>query len=134
MEKLDIERMQINKQILKVGELKQDVIDLLNLQEKPRNIKFAFDRIPHCEKHKIDFKDEISYYKSMEAIPQIINNPEYVGYNEKNNGIEYIKKLDDLTLVAVRLKSSGDLFLRSVYPISEVKLNNGLSSDQIKKM
>lgn len=134
MDRLNIKRMEIDKQILKIGELSQDIIDLLNLQEKPRNIKFAFDRIPHCEKHKTDFKDEFSYYKSMELIPQIISNPEYVGYNKKNNGIEYIKRLDDLTLVAVRLKSSGDLFLRSIYPISDVKLNNGIASNQIKKI
>ncbi len=134
MDRLNIKRMEIDKQILKIGELSQDIIDLLNLQEKPRNIKFAFDRIPHCEKHKTDFKDEFSYYKSMELIPQIISSPEYVGYNEKNNGIEYIKRLDDLTLVAVRLKSSGDLFLRSIYPISDVKLNNGIASNQIKKI
>ena len=68
----------------------------------------------------------------MELIPQIISKPEYVGYNEKNNGIEYIKRLDDLTLVAVKLKSSGDLFLRSIYPISDVKLNNGIASNRIK--
>lgn len=134
MDRLNIKRMEIDKQILKIGELSQDIIDLLNLQENPRNIKFAFDRIPHCEKHKTDFKDEFSYYKSMELIPQIISNPEYVGYNKKNNGIEYIKRLDDLTLVAVRLKSSGDLFLRSIYPISDVKLNNGIASNQIKKI
>lgn len=132
--KLDIKRMQKDKQILKVGELSQDIINILNLKEKPRNIKFAYDRIAHCEKHKIDFKDEKSYYKSIKAIPQIIKKPEYVGFNIKNNSIEYIKRLDDLTLVAVRLKSSGDLFLRSIYPISEVKLNNGIASNEIKKI
>ena len=132
--KLDINRMQRNKQILKVGELNQNIIDVLNLNEKPRNIKFAYDRISHCEKHKTDFINEISYNRSMEAIPKIIKNPDYVGFNKKNNSIEYIKMIDDLTLVAVRLKTSGDLFLRSIYPISEAKLKNGIKSNEIKKI
>lgn len=134
MNKLDIGRMRHEKQIIKVGELKQEVIDKLNLQEKPRNIKFAYDRIPHCEKHKLDFKNEQSFYKSMQLIPQIISNPQYVGHNKKNNSVEYIKRIDDLTLVAIRLKNDGDLFLRSIYPISEVKLNNGIASNEIMKM
>lgn len=41
MNKLNIDRMLNEKQIIKVGELSQEVIDKLNLQEKPRNI------IPH---------------------------------------------------------------------------------------
>lgn len=134
MYKLNIERMQKNKQILKIGELHQNVINILNLDEKPRNIKFSYDRISHCEKHKLDFKNESAYYKSMELIPEIINNPDYVGYNEVNSSIEYIKKIDDLTLVAIRLKKYGDLFLRSIYPISNTKLNNGILSNKIKKL
>lgn len=64
----------------------------------------------------------------------ILKNPDYVGYNSNNNGIEYIKRIDELTLVAIRLKAKGDLFLRSVYPISETKLQNGINQNRIKKI
>ena len=134
MEKLDIEKMKKQKQILKIGELTKYVIDILNLKEKPRNIKFAYDRILHCEKHKSDFKDIQSYKKSIEMIPLIIHNPDYVGYNKKNNSIEYIKRIDEMTLVAIRIKPKGDLFLRSIYPISEVKLNNKIISKEYIKV
>lgn len=70
----------------------------------------------------------------MEKIPLIINEPDYVGYNIKNNSIEYIKRIDDLTLVAIRIKPKGDLFLRSIYPISEVKLKSKLVSKEYKKV
>lgn len=132
MNRLDIKRMKNCKQILKIGELTEEIINILNINEKPRNIKFAYDRIQHCEKHKKEFKDNQSYEKSMEKIPLIINEPDYVGYNTKNNSIEYIKRLDDLTLVAIRIKTKGDLFLRSIYPISEVKLKNKIISKEYK--
>ena len=134
MEKLDINKLQNKRQILKIGELTQEIIDLLQINEKPRNIKIAYDRISHCNNHKRDFKSEQSYNKSMKLLPYIIKNPDYVGYNSNNNGIEYIKRIDDLTLVAVRLKTKGDLFLRSVYPISEAKLQNGINQNRIKKV
>ncbi len=52
MNKLDVERIREEKQILKVGELNNKIIDILELEEKPRNIKFAYDRIAHCEDQK----------------------------------------------------------------------------------
>ncbi len=134
MYKLDINKLQKEKQILKIGELTQATINLLQINETPRNIKIAYDRIPHCNIHKNDFKNEQSYYKSMESIPTIIQNPDYVGYNSNNNSIEYIKRIDELTLVAIRLKLKGDLFLRSVYPISEAKLQNGINQNRIKRI
>ena len=134
MNKLNINKLLNKKQILKIGELTQEVIDLLQLNEKPRNIKIVYDRISHCNKHIADFKNKESYNKSIELLPQIIQNPDYVGYNSKNNGIEYIKRVNELTLVAVRLKSKGDLFFRSIYPISETKLQNGINKNRIKKI
>lgn len=134
MDNINIQKILEEKQVLKVGELTQQHIDKLGLKAKPRNIKFAYDRVSHCKKHINDFKDITSYNKSMANIPNIIKNPDYIGYNQKNNGIEYIKRLDDVTLVAIRLKSNGDLFLRSIYPISESKLNNGIKSNRIKKL
>ena len=134
MNTLNIKKIREEKQIIKVGELTNKVIDILNLSEKPRNIKFAYDRISHCENHKKDFKSEQSYIKSMESIPLIISSPDYVGYNKNNNSIEYIKKIDELTLVAVRIKQKGDLFLRSLYPISEIKLKNKILAKDYKKI
>lgn len=134
MNKLDIEKIEKEKQIIKVGELTNRIIDILELEGNPRNIKFAYDRIAHCENHKKDFKNEQSYNKSMQNIPLILNNPDYVGYNKNNNSIEYIKRIDELTLVAIRIKQKGDLFLRSIYPISEVKLKNKILSKEYKKV
>jgi len=93
--KLNIDKIIVNKQIVKIGELTQEQINTLNIDMKPRNIKFAYDRISHCEKHKSDFINIESYNYSMQNIPQIINRPDYIGYNPQNNSIEYImQKID----------------------------------------
>lgn len=134
MNKLDITRLLQEKKIIKIGKLSQNIISILKLQCKDKNIKIGYDRISHCEKHKKDFISEQSYNKSMESIPIIIKSPDYVGYSQKNNSIEYIKKIDELTLVAVRIKQKGDLYFKSIYPISEVKLRNKILSKEYKKV
>lgn len=134
MYKLDINKMRENRQMLKIGRLTQDIINILDLDIVPCNIKFGYDRIEHCRQHINDFKSIKSFNNSMTHIPEIINNPDYIGFNVNNNSIEYIKKIDDLTLVAVRLKQKDDLFLRSVYPITESKLQNGIRLGRIKEI
>lgn len=102
MRKLNLNALKRNKQILKVGTLTQQVIDLLDLVEKPKDIKIWYDRLEHCEKHIKDFKSLQSYIRSMESIPEIINNPDYVGLHPKNDSIQYIKKL--MILLLLRLE------------------------------
>ena len=51
---LDINKLNRSKsKNIKIGELSQEVIDLLNLDLKPQNINIGSTRIQeHCEKHK----------------------------------------------------------------------------------
>lgn len=120
-----------NNRPVKIGELKKEVIDTLNLNCSPRNILLTADRIYHCEKHKNEYKDEHSYNKSISSIPEIINTPDYIGFNESNNSIHYVKKLEDATLVAVRLSYKGSLTLRTVFPLTEYKLNKEINSKKL---
>lgn len=119
-----------NNNPIKIGELTNEVINALNLNCSPRNILLTADRIYHCEKHKNQYRDENSYNTSIESIPQIISNPDYIGFNKTNNSVQYIKKLEDTTLVAVRISYKGSLRLRTIFPISEVKLNKSIKSSE----
>ena len=113
------------------------VINILLILKTKNNISDynkKEDNIQTAEEMVKFNKEFESYNKSIELLPQIIQNPDYVGYNSKNNGIEYIKRVNELTLVAVRLKSKGDIFFRSIYPISETKLQNGINKNRIKKI
>lgn len=90
------------------------------------------DRLKHIEKHKKDFDSEEEYQLHLESIPDIINNPDYIGIHPKGHSIEYVKRVDKVVLVAVRIKASGPLSVRTLYPLKENKLNNYLKSGRMK--
>ncbi|MCI8352423.1 MAG: hypothetical protein HFJ58_02205 [Clostridia bacterium] len=97
----------------------------------PRNIVLTAERIYHCEKHKSQYKDENSYNNSIESIPAIIKEPDFIGFNNSNNSIQYVKKLEDTTLVAVRISYKGALKLRTVFPLTEFDLNKKIASKKL---
>ena len=133
MKKLDLEQLRTGKsKNIKIGELSQEVIDILNLDLKPQNINVWSTRIEeHCEKHKIEYSSIDSYYQAVQSIPSIIGEPDYIGLF-KNGNIQYVKKLDDISLVGIKIvKGGGNLLFRTIYPISEVKLNNSIKSGKL---
>lgn len=133
MEELNINKIlkANNNKPVKIGELTQEIIDLLDLDCCPKNITLTAERIYHCEKHKNQYISENSYNKSISAIPEIIKNPDYVGFNEDNSSIQYVKKITDTTLVAVKISNKGSLKLRTVFPLTDFDLNKKLKSNKL---
>lgn len=130
-----LEFLNINKgksKNIKIGELSQEVINILNLDLKPQNINIWSARIQeHCEKHKDDYSTPNAYNQAVSSIPLIIKEPDYVGLH-KNGNIQYVKRLDDISLVGIQvLKGSGNLLFRTIFPISEIKLNNSIKSGKL---
>lgn len=130
-DKLNINKLNKGKsKNIKIGELSQEVIDTLNLDLKPQNINVWSTRIPeHCEKHKDEYSTPNAYNQAIQNIPLILREPDYVGLHKKSGNIQYIKRLDDISLIGVQiLKGSGNLLFRTIFPISEVKLKNSIKS------
>lgn len=73
--------------------------------------------------------------KYMEEIPNIIENPDYIGTNQKEpNSIELVKVLSDNILVAIKLdKKNNYLYVATLFDISDSKLQNRLKSGRLKK-
>lgn len=133
MEELDINKLSKGKsKNIKIGELSKEVINLLNLDLKPQNINIWPTRIQeHCEKHKEEYSSPATYYQAVKSIPLILKEPDYVGLH-KNGNIQYVKKLDDISLVGIQiLKGSKNLLFRTIFPISEIKLNNSIKSGKL---
>jgi len=93
-----------------------------------REIVMWDDRLSYIEKHKEDYEDDEQYEAHVSSIPDIVNSPDYVGLNPNGSGIEFVKKIDDLSMVAIRINQRGNLVFRSLYPISETKLENRVNS------
>lgn len=133
MQELDIYKINKGKsKNIKIGELSKDVIETLNLNLKPQNINVWSTRIQeHCEKHKEEYSTPTSYDQAIRAIPQIIKEPDYIGLH-KNGNIQYVKKLDDISLIGIKiLRGNGSLLFRTIFPISEIKLNNSIKSGKL---
>lgn len=125
MNKLDIAKLNKGKsQNIKIGELTPKVITLLNLNLNPQNIFIWSPRIQeHCEKHKYEYSSIDAYNNAICSIPEIIQNPDYVGLHPNGN-IQYVKKLDDISLIGLKIiKGNGNLLFRTIYPISKAKLD-----------
>lgn len=133
MQELDINKISNGKsKNIKIGELSKDVIQILNLDLKPQNINVWSTRIQeHCEKHKEEYSTPTSYDQSVRSIPYIIKEPDYVGLH-KNGNIQYVKKLDDISLLGIQVvNGNGNLLFRTIFPISEIKLNNSIKSGKL---
>ncbi len=133
MEELDINKLSKGKsKNIKIGELSADVINALGLDLKPQNINIWSTRIQeHCEKHKSEYSTPNSYNQAVKSIPIIIKEPDYIGLH-KNGNIQYVKKLDDISLVGIQiLKGSGNLLFRTIFPLSEIKLKNSIKSGKL---
>jgi hypothetical protein len=132
--KLDIDSLKKGFVTIKIGILTKEVIDLLGLNRNECSIILWEDRFHYIEKHKSDFKNEEDFYKHISQIPDIIENPDYVGKHPGKNSIEYIKKIDELMIVAVRIKETGNLAFRSAYPLTENQLSEYLNSGTVMKV
>lgn len=123
-----------NSKNIKIGELSEEVINVLGLDLKPQNIYVWTPRIQeHCEKHKLEYTSVNSYYSAIKSIPDIIENPDYVGIHANGN-LQYIKKIDDISLVGLKLVKQNGLLFRTIYPITEDKLNYYIKTNKVKQL
>ncbi len=124
----------LDKDLYRVGNLTNNIISLLGLGIPEKQIIIWKDRIKYIEKHKNDFKSEEDYKKHTEAIPTMIKNPDYAGLHPSDGSIQYIKRIDEIMLVGVRMKERGKFVVRSCYPISQEKLNEYIRCGTVKKV
>lgn len=118
-----------------IGRLSKNIIEILKLDRDECNIIFREERLRHIKKHRKDFMSEDDFYKYVDMIPDIIDDPHYVGIHPKKSSIEYIKKIDhQLFIVAIRYKPNGNLSFRSFYKLRKVQLDRYLQSKTVIKI
>lgn len=111
------------KQIL--GKISQEIVDKWHLDEyKNKNIVFYSDRNDHCKEHILQYESEDDYYYAMKNLEKAIHKPSYVYYDVDKKGLEFYKKFKNNILVAVRISPGTELKVKSVYPVSDAKIEN----------
>ena len=109
-----------------VGKLNPDIAHYWGLnQHSNKPIVIYKDRIQHIiDNHLKDFGSIERIEKVWLKLEKIIKEPDDTFYNEKNKGLEFYKKIDDLIVVAVRINFGTVLKIKSFYPANKNKLNN----------
>lgn len=93
-------------------------------QIKGKDIVMWDNRIEHIAKHRMNFRNIYDFDVYVEKIPEIVNDPDYIGIRDKDNSLQFIKKYDDNILVAVRINTNGKLSFRTLYPVTDSQINN----------
>lgn len=120
----------------KVGKVTEDIASLVNFKY-PGDVYIAPGAIKHIKKRHERGHDSLSKNvidNILPTIEYIISDPDYVGShpNKIGTSIEFVKKLDENILVAVDADlNSNYIYVASLYPISESKLNNRVSSGRL---
>ena len=125
-----------NKMFIKeVGYINADIIEKYNLHNYAKKpIVRSLDLYAHIEKHKEDFKNNKSFYYTIDNIDLIITNPDFTYYEKSRNSLLYFKKLYENVCVVVKLnlRENKNSYIASIYPISEYKLQKFIEKSYIK--
>lgn len=115
----------MNKQI---GKVNKRVIELLKLGYKEElPIIMGETNIEHMKRRHPE-----DYEKYKDKIKDIINKPTYVAKNPNKGSIEYIKefKIDnEFVLIAVRISNKGTMFVKTLFKMTERKINIYLNNN-----
>lgn len=122
-----------NDEIQKVGYFSEGLAELLQISKPPGVILVGDDNLRHIERnHKDDFETVKSYEKCMKSIPSILKEPDYIGVDpNKRDTIQYIKEIEELVIVVIRVKKSDPYWMKTLYPITYDKLDRYLKRGRI---
>lgn len=123
----------MDNNLIKVGKYDKKFNDILGLNIDELDI-YRSKGIPS---HMIK-RNHGKCLKYIDYIPDIIDNPDYIGINPNENGtesIELIKRYKDNVLVGIKLdKNNSYLYVSTMHDIQESKIQRRLHSGRIKEL
>ena len=115
----------------KIGTISKQISDILGTPDKAgKDIYIGDANITHMKNRHFD-----DYQKYGKHINEIVNNPDFVGINPKDQSIEYVKEFhvdDDFVKVAVRVSSGGYYYARTLYVLKNSRVNNFIAQGTLK--
>ena len=109
-----------------VGVLTEEIVAQLSLSLNPGPIYMGRGNFKHISRRHPEM-----YQAYLDDIPLVLANPDYIGVNPKQGGVEFIKKLAGNHLVAVRASARGTLYARSIYDVGETRLLKTLAEGNL---
>ncbi|WP_291637520.1 hypothetical protein [Clostridium sp.] len=103
----------------------------------PGEVYAAPGVIKHIKKNHEDNLSKAILNNLLGTMKNILNNPDYVGCDPKKVGtsLELIKLIDDNILLALQFDINENyIYVASIYPVTESKIENRLYSNRIIKL
>lgn len=123
----------MSNNLIVVGKYKSEFNTMLGINMEPKEIY----RSKGLPAHMLKSKHE-KCLKYIDYIPDIINNPDYIGINPNENGtesIELIKRYRDNIMIGIKLDKDNDyLYVLTMHDIQESKIKRRLHSGRLKKI
>lgn len=108
-----------------IGYVSKKVCDDLNLEEQiGKSIKMTAPLLEHIAKHSEEYESVESCLYTISNVSDIINDPDYIYFNNKNNSIEFYKYLKEYVSVVVKVTNKKNLYIASIYPVKKSKIDN----------
>jgi len=119
------------EKMIKMGEYKEEINSVLGIHIKPQAIYRSAGLLTHMIKRK-----HFKCLKYIDYIPDIINNPDYIGINPNENGapsVEFVKRFNINILVGVKLDMDNNyLYVSTMHDVQESKIQRRLHSGRLK--
>lgn len=117
-------------ELLKVGKYNPKFNDILGINMGELEIYRSKGLPSHMVKRK-----HFNCLKYIDYIPDIIQNPDYIGINpnEAGQSIEIIKRYKDNVMIGIKLDTDGEyLYVSTVHDVQESKIERRLYSGRIR--
>ena len=75
-----------------------------------------------------------AYNKYGDRLSSIISEPDYVGVNEEDDSLEYVKIFDDHVKLVVRVAGDEKLYVRSMYNVYQSRTEYFIKSGRLKPL
>ena len=74
------------------------------------------------------------YAKYHDRLSQIISEPDYVGVNDEDGSLVYVKLFDDNIKLVVRIAGDEKLYIRTMYTIFKSRMEDSIKSGKLKPL
>ena len=75
-----------------------------------------------------------AYSKYGDRLTQIVSEPDYVGINDEDGSLEYVKIFDDHVKLVVRVAGDKKLYVRSMYTVYQSRTEFFIKSGRLKPL
>ncbi|MCM1008671.1 MAG: hypothetical protein NC485_12260 [Ruminococcus flavefaciens] len=122
------EKTMIKNTLTKIGDYKAEYnnklglkLPLLGIYQDTGLYKHIANRHPNCLQY-------------LNKTTDILLNPDYIGYNQKNKSVEFVKKFSDNIEIAIKLDyQNGYYYISTLFDITKSKLSHRIASGEFKK-